>query len=144
MRSLVLIMILAAGAGGLQAQQREAVRPDGAGTRGPYTPGIRHGNIVYASGQLGFRGNALVSGGIRAETRQALENLDRIFQASGTTIRNALKCSVFLTDMNDFAAMNEAYIAFFPDDPPARTTVAVAALPVPGARVEIDCIAAII
>lgn len=126
----------------LLAQERQAVRPEGSATRGPYTPGIRHGNLVYASGQLGFRGAALVPGGIREETRQALENLDRVFQAAGTSLRRAVKCSVFLTDMADFAAMNEVYITFFPDDPPARTTIGVASLPVPGARVEIDCIAA--
>lgn len=146
MRSLLVVsLLLAAGAAALPAQERQAVRPEGSGTRGPYTPGIRHGNLVYASGQLGFApgGTGLVPGGVRAETRQALENLDRIFQAAGTSLRRAVKCSVFLTDMNDFGAMNEAYIAFFPEDPPARTTVGVAALPVPGARVEIDCIAAV-
>lgn len=138
----VLVMMMTAAAP-LAAQERQAIRPEGGSTRGPYTPGIRHGAVVYASGQLGFAGGALVPGGIRAETRQALENLERIFQAAGTSLRHALKCSVFLTDMTDFAAMNEVYVTFFPDDPPARTTVAVAALPVPGARVEIDCIAAI-
>jgi 2-iminobutanoate/2-iminopropanoate deaminase len=138
----VVLMALVSVAGALEAQQREPVRPDGSGTRGPYTPGIRHGNVVYASGQLGFSGGTLASG-IQAQTRAALENLDRVFQAAGTTIRNSLKCSVFLTSMADFAAMNEAYAGFFPGDPPARTTVAVAALPVPGALVEIDCIAAI-
>lgn len=142
---MLLVPLMAAlAASGLQAQAREPIRPEGTGTRGPYTPGIRQGNLVWASGHLGTLpgGRGLAPGGIQAETRQALENLDRVFQAAGTSISRAVKCTVFLTDIADFAAMNEVYITFFPNDPPARTTVAVAALPIPGARVEIECVAA--
>ena len=144
MRAIVVFALLL-GAAPLAAQERQAVRPEGSATRGPYTPGIRHGNLVWASGHLGTLpgGRGLAPGGIQAETRQALENLDRVFQAAGTSISRAVKCTVFLTDMADFAAMNETYITFFPNDPPARTTVAVVALPLPGAKVEIECVAAI-
>lgn len=145
MRSLMLSVALAAGlAGGAAAQERQAVYPGGARTAGPYTPGIRAGNLLFVSGQLGFApgGRGLVPGGIQAETRQALENIGRVLEAAGTTFARVTKCNVYLTDVADFAAMNEVYTTFWPNDPPpARTTVAVAALPAPGAKVEIECIA---
>jgi 2-iminobutanoate/2-iminopropanoate deaminase len=126
----------------LHAQERQVVRPPDAPVAGPYSPGIRVGNLVFASGQIGVAPGTrtVVAGGIAAETRQALENADRVFRAAGTSLAKAVKCTVFLADINDFAAMNAVYVTFFPSEPPARSTVAVSGL-VAGAKVEIECLA---
>lgn len=145
MRTFLLLGALATLPLSLAAQDRQAIRPEGTGTRGPYTPAIRIGNIVYASGQLGIApgGRGLVPGGIREETRQTMENIDRVLRAAGSSLQHAVKCTVFLADISEFAAMNEVYVTFFANtDPPARSTVAVAGL-VLNARVEIECIAAV-
>jgi 2-iminobutanoate/2-iminopropanoate deaminase len=141
--ALVLSLSLALAPAALRAQDRQVIRPLDAPVVGAYSPGIRTSNLVFASGQIGLAPGtrALVAGGLATETRQALENVERILQAAGTSLVKAVKCTVFLADINDFAAMNEVYRTFFPVDPPARTTVGVAGLPL-GARVEIECIAA--
>jgi reactive intermediate/imine deaminase len=120
-----------------QGAAREAI-----GTSSPtLTPAIRVGNMVYGSGQLGMsRQNPDTT--IQGQTRLALENIKRVFEQAGTTMAMAAKCTVFLTDVKDFAGMNEVYRTFWPSAPPARSTVAVAALVVPNAKVEIECIAA--
>lgn len=125
-----------------QAPTRQAVVPAGANPSGILTPGIRVGNIVYASGQLGMR-RENPDTTIQGQTRLALENTQRVFEAAGTTMAQAIKCTVFLVDVKDFGGMNEAYRTFFPSTPPARSTVVVAALVVPNAKVEIECLAAI-
>lgn len=109
---------------------------------GPYSHANRLGNLVFCSGQLGLEpvSGVLAEGGIRAQTRQALTNLSAVLAAAGSSLQGVLKTTVFLADMNDFAAMNEVYGEHFPADPPARTTVAALALP-KGALVEIECIA---
>lgn len=111
---------------------------------GPYSVGNRFGNLIFTAGQLGLdpQTNELVPGGIEAETRQALTNLRHVLEAAGTSLSNALKTTVFLRDMNDFARMNAVYAEFFPADYPSRTTVQVAALP-KGAAVEIEVVAGI-
>jgi 2-iminobutanoate/2-iminopropanoate deaminase len=124
------------------AQGRTPVIPEGQRASPTLTPGIRAGNIVYASGQLG-NSRADTAPTIQAETRRALEATQRVFEAAGTTMAQAIRCTVFLVDVKDFAGMNEAYREFFPDSPPARSTVVVAALVVPNAKVEIECMAAI-
>jgi 2-iminobutanoate/2-iminopropanoate deaminase len=128
----------------LVAQDRDVVRPNGVTMPGPFTPAIRSGNLVFASGQLGIPlgGTALVPGGVRSETRQALENLDRIFQGAGTSLARAVKCTVFMADIAEWDAMNEVYQTFFTADPPARSTIAAAGL-VRNGRVEIECIAVV-
>ncbi|HEY4657919.1 MAG TPA: RidA family protein [Gemmatimonadaceae bacterium] len=135
------VAVLTPGAGaGAQASPKQAVVPSGA-TRSPMlTPGIRVGDLLFLSGQLGGRDST-----IEGQTKQALENMKPVLDAAGTTVDNIVKCTVFLTDVNDFARMNEAYRAFFSaaKDPPARSTVVVAALVRAGAKVEIECIAAI-
>jgi 2-iminobutanoate/2-iminopropanoate deaminase len=124
------------------AQGRTPVIPEGQRASATLTPGIRVGNIVYASGQLGnSRADSVPT--IQAETRRALEATQRVFEAAGTTMAQTIRCTVFLVDVADFRGMNEAYAAFFPDSPPARSTVVVAALVVPNAKVEIECMAAI-
>jgi reactive intermediate/imine deaminase len=133
----VLLLGLPAAQALPQGAAREAI-----GTSSPtLTPAIRVGNMVYGSGQLGMsRQNPDTT--IQGQTRLALENIKRVFEQAGTTMANAVKCTVFLTDVKDFAGMNEVYRTFWPSAPPARSTVAVAALVVPNAKVEIECIAA--
>jgi 2-iminobutanoate/2-iminopropanoate deaminase len=112
---------------------------------GPYSVAIRSGGLVFASGQVGLdpKTGELVSGGIEAETRQALTNLGHVLEAAESSLTRVLKTTVFLLDMAEFSTMNSAYASFFPHEPPARSTVAVAALP-KGGRVEIDVIAAVL
>jgi 2-iminobutanoate/2-iminopropanoate deaminase len=111
---------------------------------GPYSVGITHGNLVFASGMLGLdpQTGELAPGGVEAETRQSLNNLAAILQAAGSSMSLVLKTTVFLRDMADFARMNAVYAEFFHAEPPARSTVQVAALPKGGA-VEIEAVAAL-
>jgi 2-iminobutanoate/2-iminopropanoate deaminase len=143
MRLTALVMLALLAPAALAAQDRQAVYPSNARTAGPYTPGIKAGGTLYMSGQLGVAPGTrtLVAGGIGPETRAALENIGRVLEAAGMSYARVAKCTVFLADINDFAAMNEVYTTFFPNEPPARSTVAVAGL-VLSARVEIECIAA--
>jgi 2-iminobutanoate/2-iminopropanoate deaminase len=109
---------------------------------GPYSVAIQVGNLVYTSGQTGLdpKSGNLVPGGIEAETRQVLTNLQHVLEAAGSSLSQVVKTTVFLKDMADFARMNAIYAEFFPSNPPARTTVAAAALP-KGGSVEIDAVA---
>lgn len=109
---------------------------------GPYSQGMRVGDMVYTAGQgaLDPATGKRVEGGVAAETEQVLTNIEAILEAAGTSMANVVKTTVFLTDMADFAAMNEVYGRRFADPPPARTTVAVAALPL-GILVEIEAVA---
>ena len=110
---------------------------------GPYAQGIDGGSIVITSGQLPVdpATGAFAEGGIAGQTRQSLTNVQAVLAEAGLTLDNVIKTTVFLKDMNDFAAMNGVYATFFPADPPARSAVEVARLP-KDARVEIECIAA--
>ena len=123
-----------------QSPGRQAVVPAGQSASPTLTPGIRAGNMVYASGQLGLSREAPDTT-IQGQTRIALDNTKKVFEAAGTTMANATKCTVFLIDVRDFGGMNQAYREFFPSTPPARSTVVVAALVVPNAKVEIECAA---
>ena len=109
---------------------------------GPYSQAIRIDKLVFASGQAGLDPHTgeLVSGGIEAETRQVLTNIKNVLEASESSLDAVVKTTVFLIDMAEFPRMNAVYAEFFPKEPPARSTVAVAALP-KGARVEIEAIA---
>ena len=109
---------------------------------GPYSQGISAGNLVITSGQLPVdpATGAFAEGGIQEQTRHALKNVQAVLAAAGLTMANVIKTTVFLKDMNDFAAMNEAYAAFFSSNPPARSAVEVARLP-KDARIEIEAIA---
>ena len=100
------------------------------------------GGMVYASGCIGLdpATKALVPGGVGAQTRQVLENMKNIVEAAGSSMAKVVKCTVLLQDMGSFAEVNGIYAEYFPSDPPARMTYAVAALPL-GALVEIDCTA---
>lgn len=121
---------------------RSAVVPAGQSASPTLTPGIRVGNMIYASGQLGMRRDAPDTT-IQGQTKVALENTQKVFEAAGTTMANTVKCTVFLVDVKDFGGMNQAYREFFPTSPPARSTVVVAALVVANAKVEIECFAVI-
>jgi 2-iminobutanoate/2-iminopropanoate deaminase len=110
---------------------------------GPFSQGIRMNGLLFLSGQVGLEPatGKLVPGGIRAETEQVLRNLAAVLEAAGKTFTDVVRAGVFLTDIGDFSAMNAVYEKQFIQPYPARTTIAVAALPL-GARVEIDLVAA--
>jgi 2-iminobutanoate/2-iminopropanoate deaminase len=110
---------------------------------GPYSQAIAATGILFASGQIPLdpaTGN-LVTGDIAAQTERVLKNLDAVLRKNGMTFSNVTKTTVFMTDLNDFAAMNTVYARYFPEPFPARSTIQVAALP-KGAHVEIELIAA--
>jgi 2-iminobutanoate/2-iminopropanoate deaminase len=109
---------------------------------GPYSQAIRTATLLFCSGQVPLDPSTgeVVKEDVAGQTRRCLENLSAVCEAAGATLAQAVRCTVYLTDMNDFTRVNEAYAEFFPgDDPPARVAVAVAALP-KGADVEIDAI----
>jgi len=110
--------------------------------RGPYSPAVRAGDFIFVSGQVPIdpASNEVRLGDIRHETRLVLANIQTILKGCGATMADVVKCSVFLADGKDFAAMNEVYAEFFGVDKPARTTVAVK-FAMPELKVEIDCIA---
>ena len=109
----------------------------------PFSSAVRVGNLVFLAGQIGNVPGTrqLADTGIAGQTRAALENIKTILAAAGTTLDRVVKCTVFLADLGDYAAMNAVYATYFPKDPPARSAVAVRGL-VFGARLEIECIAA--
>ena len=108
---------------------------------GPYSQAIQHGNLLFVSGTLGMdpKTGEFAGAGIEAQAVQVLENLKAIVGAAGMTLENVLKSTVFLRDMNDFAAFNTVYARYFPIAPPARETVQVARLP-RDAAIEISVI----
>ncbi len=114
----------------------------GAVSVGPYSHAVESGDLVYLSGQtpLDSRTGKLVEGDVASQTEQCFANLFNVLSAAGLTSDHVVKVTVFLTDMNDFAAMNAVYATRFNAPYPARTTIGVAALPL-GARVEIEMIA---
>ena len=109
---------------------------------GPYSQAIRTDTLVFTAGQIGLDPVTMeiVKGGIEVEARQALTNLKHTLEAADSGLNYVVKTLVFLQDMNDFAKMNAVYAEFFPENPPARSTVQVVALP-KGAAVEIECVA---
>ena len=109
---------------------------------GPYSQAIKINNMVFASGQIPLdpATGEIVAGDIQAQTRQALNNLKAVLAAAGAELSNVVKTTVFITDMGQFAAVNEIYSEFFTAHPPARSCVQVGALP-KGAEVEVEAIA---
>ena len=110
---------------------------------GPYSQAIRSGNLLFCAGQIPLdpRTGQLVTGDIAIQTRRVLDNISALLKAAHLTFGHVVKTTIFLTDMNDFQTVNEIYATYFREQPPARSTVAVAALP-KGAKVEIEVIAA--
>jgi 2-iminobutanoate/2-iminopropanoate deaminase len=121
---------------------RKAYSSAGAVSVGPYSHAVQSGDLVYLSGQTPIDSTTgkLVEGDIAAQTRQCFQNLFRVLEAAGLGPDDVVKVNVYLTDMRDFAAMNEVYARSFGAPYPARTTIGVAALPL-GARVEMELIA---
>jgi 2-iminobutanoate/2-iminopropanoate deaminase len=111
---------------------------------GPYSQAIKSGGFLFASGQVALdpRSNEFLAGDIRQQTERVLENVKAILEAGGANLHHVVKTTVFLKDMNDFAAMNEVYGKYFSAAPPARSTVQVARLP-KDALVEIEVIASL-
>lgn len=110
---------------------------------GPYSQAIEANGFVFASGQLPIdpANNAFVEGGVKEQTRQSLTNAQSVLKAAGLDLSHVIKTTVFLSDMADFAAMNEVYAEFFNEPYPARSAIAVKTLP-KNALVEVECIAA--
>jgi 2-iminobutanoate/2-iminopropanoate deaminase len=117
---------------------KQQIAPPGAKTLGPYSPGIASGDLVFVSGQIGLDGatGKLVEG-VAAQAKQSLESLKAVLAAAGLTFAHVVKTTIFLTDMADFAAVNDVYKGYVTEPYPARSTVVVAALPA-GAKVEIE------
>ncbi len=122
----------------------ERISPPGApAPRGPYSPAVRAGDYIFVAGQVPVDAitGQVVSGDVQVETRQVLTNIKNILEGCGSSMADVVRCGVYLVDGDDFKAMNEVYAEFFGEAKPARTTIIVAALPLKGAKVEIDAIA---
>ena len=124
---------------------REIVTADGAPAAvGPYSHAVAHGGLLFCSGQVPLEPatGALLEGSLGEQTTRCLENLAVVCAAGGTRLQDAVRCAIYVTDIKTFNEVNEAYGAYFPEAPPARTLIGVAALPL-GAAVEIDAIVAL-
>ncbi|HEY4717638.1 MAG TPA: Rid family detoxifying hydrolase [Anaerolineales bacterium] len=128
----------------MPSMKKNVVFPEGARPLGPYSPAIRIGGFIFASGHIGMDAHTgkLVSGGVEAETHQALTNLKAVLEAGGSSLSQVVKTTLFLTNITDFAKVNQIYAEFFTSEPPARSTIQVAALP-GGALFEIEAIATV-
>lgn len=109
---------------------------------GPYSQAVLAGDTLYCSGQIAIdpESGSLITGTIEEETERVLKNVGAVLQGASMTFENVVRCSVYLTDINDYATVNEVYARYFSEAPPAREAVEVSALP-RGARVEISCVA---
>ncbi len=136
----VFLMSQAVVAGELEVEYH-AVSPD---LQLPFSEAVRVDNILYLSGQLGFdpETSHLVEGGIGPETRQTLENIKATLEKHGSSMAEVVKCTVFLADIKEWAAMNAVYITYFPSNPPARSALGSSGLAL-DARTEIECIATV-
>ena len=122
----------------------ERVSPAGVPSpRGPYSPAVKAGGFIYVSGQISVdpATDKAHLGDVATETRQVLKNIETNLAACGATMADVVRCTVYLTNVADFAGMNAVYAEFFGNAKPARTTIGVASLPLAGAKVEIDAIA---
>ena len=118
----------------------EWIAPPGPDKR-PFSEAVHVGRMLYLSGQLGIDSSGkLASGGIQAETRQALENIKRVLAANGSSMDDVVKCTAMLADIKEWAAMNEVYVTYFPKHLPARSAFATNGL-VRGGRIELECMA---
>lgn len=126
------------------AGRRAISAPSAAPAIGPYSPGIRVGNLLFLSGQIPLdpATGQTVDGDIRAQTTRVLQNVGELLKAGGADFAHVVRTTIFLADMADFAAVNEVYATYFSEPYPARATVQVARLP-RDVRVEIDAIAVV-
>lgn len=124
--------------------RRQIIQPEGVARLPVFSSAVRSGDFIFLSGALGALPGVtppqLVEGGIEAETRQTMDNIIAVLNAAGATLQDLIKCTVFLADIDDYAAMNSVYVEYFPADPPARSALAGSGLAL-GALVEIECIA---
>lgn len=143
MRLITLLTMLVVPAG-LASQDRQVIHTPDEVPGLPFSTAVRVGNLLFVSGQIGNKPGTreLADSGITGQTRQALENVKGVLARAGSSLGHAVKCTVFLTDMRDYPAMNAVYATYFSKDPPARSTVAGSGLAF-GARVEIECIATV-
>jgi len=146
-RGMAGLLVLAwAGAATAAAQSRAETEyyPMPGDTRAlPFSEAVRTGNLLFLSGQLGTDASlALVPGGIKAETRQALENIRAVLERHGSSLDRVVKCTAMLADMQEWAAMNEVYVTFFPKHLPARSAFGATGLAL-NARMELECIATV-
>ncbi len=140
--ALFVCILLSAACASAGTGQPAFLTPDGP-PRNPFSPAVRLGNTLYLAGQLGTDSTGLVAGGITAETRQALQNISRLLERTGSSMDRVVKCTVFMADMGEWPAMNEVYSTFFDNGQyPARSAVGITSLAL-NARVEIECIAAV-
>jgi 2-iminobutanoate/2-iminopropanoate deaminase len=139
---VVLVVLVVPGA--LAAQDRQVIHTPDEVAGLPFSTAVRVGNLLFLSGVIGNTPGTrtLADTGISGQTRQTLENIRRVLTGLGSGLDRAVKCTVFLTDIRDYQAMNAVYATYFPKDPPARSTVAGTGLAL-GARVEIECIATV-
>lgn len=129
----------------MQTAMKEIISTENApGAIGPYSQAVKTGNMIFCSGQIPIdpQTGEFVSQDVAKQTEQVLKNLSAVLEAAGSDLKNVVKTTVFLADMNDFTAMNEVYTRYFSENKPARATVQAARLP-RDARVEIECIAVI-
>ncbi len=138
--SLTLLLVLAFRLAA--AQDRQVLHGPGEVRGLPFSSAVRVGNLLFLSGQIGNVPGTrqLADTGIAGQTRQALDNITAVLTSAGSSLDRAVKCTVFLADIKDYAAMNIVYATYFPKDPPARSMVAGSGLAL-GARVEIECLA---
>ena len=126
----------------LAAQGKEVLKVPGAVEGIPFSPVVKVGNILYLSGQIGNVPGTrqLADTGIAGQTRQTMDNIKALLTAAGSSMDRVFKCTVFLANIADYAAMNAVYATYFPKDPPARSALAGSGLAL-GARVEVECLA---
>jgi len=124
------------------AQEKEVIQMPGSLEGLPFSTAVRVGDMLFLSGQIGTLPGTreLAPGGVAAETRQTLENIKTALEYAGSSMDRVVKCTVFLLDIDDYAAVNEVYATYFPVDPPARSALAGSGLAL-GSSVEIECIA---
>ncbi len=137
--AIIAALIVAATPG---VAQRRVMHAPGEVQGLPFSSAVRIDNVLYLSGQIGNVPGTrqLADTGVAGQTRQALENIKAVLAYAGSSLERVAKCTVFLADIRDYAAMNGVYATYFPKDPPARSTVAGSGLAL-GARVEIECLA---
>jgi 2-iminobutanoate/2-iminopropanoate deaminase len=128
----------------LSGKREPVTAPDAPDAVGPYVHAVRNGDLLFCSGQIPLdpRTGELIEGGAGEQAGRCLENLAAVCAAAGTSLGNAIKMTIYVTDMTKFAEVNEVYGSFFEKDPPARVTIGVAALP-KAAQVEIDAVVAL-
>ena len=141
MKRLAILALLLSSAVGAQQAPKQVIQTGAPNPNANYSPGVRAGNLLFVSGQLGPLTDSTMGG----QTKGALENMKKVLDAAHARVEDVVKCTVFLTDMKEFNEMNQAYREFFPFEAgrPARSAVQVSALANPRAKVEIECIAAV-